>query len=178
MMNEQAVRAVRSEPFILIPHTVTDLDDFAAHPDKYLVSMFGEPERAADIWRNRLKKNPYGSEGLLALTYHDVELIPADLWDEVTGIWSELVELVEAFIEEGTSESLFPGQPTPLRLATKGKSTLFTVGHRTVRVDPQDFIPGLLDEAHRYYAWVEKYIGTRESHAITSIASLRSQFGR
>lgn len=170
------MQAVRSEPFILIPHTVTDLDDFAAHPDKYLVSMFGEPERAADIWRNRLKKNPYGSEGLLTLTYHDVELIRADLWDEVTGIWSELVELVEVFMREGAANRLFPGQPTPLRLVTKGNSTLFTVGEHTFVVDPQDFIPGLLDEAHRYFAWVEKHIGTRESHAITSIDSLRGQF--
>lgn len=172
-MKEQAVH---SEPYILVPHTVTDLDDFVANPENYLVSMFKEPERAAEIWRNRLKENPYGSEGFLALSYYGIDLISGDLWDEVTGIWFELLELVEEFMEKGSAERLFPGQPVPLRLEVKGRSTLFGVNSQTNVVDPDDFIPGILDEAHRYYTWVEENIGTDESEALQSVNSLRHKF--
>lgn len=172
-MKEQAVH---SEPYILVPQTVTDLDDFVANPENYLVSMFQEPERAAEIWRNRLKENPYGSEGFLSLSYYGIDLISGDLWDEVTGIWFELLELVEEFMEKGSAERLFPGQPVPLRLEVKGRSTLFTVNRQTNIVDPDDFIPGILDEAYRYYTWVEENIGTDESQALQSVNSLRHQF--
>ncbi len=169
------MQAVRSEPYILIPHTVTNLDDFVNNPDKYLVSMFGDPQRAAAMWRSRLNTNPYGSEGFLSLSYYGIELISADLWDEVTGIWFELIELIEEFMRKGSGERLFPGQPVPLRLVTKGRSTLFTVHQQTSLVDPHDFVPGMLSEAHRYYSWVEENIGTDESQAMQFIDLLRNQ---
>lgn len=173
---EMKEQAVHSEPYILVPHTVTDIDDFVTNPENYLVSMFQEPERAAEIWRNRLKENPYGSEGFLSLSYYGIDLISGDLWDEVTGIWFELLELVEEFMEKGSAERLFPGQPVPLRLEVKGRSTLFTVNRQSNIVDPDDFIPGILDEAYRYYSWVEENIGTDESQALQSVNSLRHKF--
>lgn len=172
-MKEQAESAIQSEPFILVPHTVTDLNDFVANPDQYLVSMFKEPERAADLWRKRLKDNPYGSEGFLSLSYYGHDLISAELWDEVSGIWFELIELAEEFLQKGSAERLFPDQPIPLRLQTKGRSTLFIVNSQTTIVDPKDFIPGILDEALRYYSWVEEYVGTDESTIIQRIVSIR-----
>lgn len=72
---------------------------------------FNAPERAADLWRERLKKNPYGSDGFLSLTYYGHDLISADLCDEVSGIWHALLELVEESIQEGSAERLFPDQP-------------------------------------------------------------------
>ncbi|QRQ78450.1 hypothetical protein [Glutamicibacter protophormiae] len=172
-MKEQAVQ---SEPYILVQHTVTDLDDFVAHPENYLVSMFQEPGRAASIWRDRLKRNPYGSEGFLSLSYHGIELIPGELWDEVTGIWFELIELVEEYLHKGSAERLFPGQPVPLRLEVEERSTLFTVSQQKNRVDPSDFIPGILEEAHRYFTWVEENIGTGEGQALQAIDSLHTAF--
>lgn len=79
-------------------------------------------------------------------------------------------------MEKGSAERLFPGQPVPLRLEVKGRSTLFTVNRQTNIVDPDDFIPGILDEAYRYYSWVEENIGTDESQALQSVNSLRHQF--
>lgn len=175
-MEESIESAVQSESFLLIPHTVTDLDDFVANPERYLVSMYKEPERAAALWRERLKKNPYGSEGLLSLTYYGHELISADLWDEVSGIWYSLIELVEEFLQKGSAERLFPDQPVPLRLQVEGQTTLFTVNAQTTIVDPRDFIPGLLDEAVRYYSWIKQHLGTNESEAVQRIRSVRNAF--
>lgn len=175
-MKELTEPAVQSEPFILLPHTVTDLDGFVANPDQYLVSMYEEPERAAALWRERLKKNPYGSDGYLSLSYFGHDLIPADLWDEVSGIWYALIDLVDEFIQKGSAEKLFPDQPVPLRLQTKGRTTLFSVNSQTSIVDPRDFIPGLLDEAVRYYSWVEQYLGLDENELVRRIHTIRSAF--
>ncbi|MGO4295293.1 hypothetical protein [Glutamicibacter sp. MCAF14] len=174
--DEMKEPAVHSEPYILVPHTVTDLEDFVTHPENYLVSMFQEPDRAASIWRDRLNRNPYGSEGFLSLSYQGIELIPGGLWDEVSGIWLELIELVEDYLHKGSAERLFPGQPVPLRLETKGRSTFFAVYQRKHRVDPSDFIPGILDEAQRYFTWVEENIGTGEGQALQAVDSLRTSF--
>lgn len=113
-MKELTDAAVQSEAFILLPHTVTDLDDVVENPGRYLISMFKEPERAAALWRERLKNNPYGSDGFLSLSYYGHDLISADLWDEVSGIWHALLELVEEFIQKGSAGRLFPDQPVPL----------------------------------------------------------------
>ena len=68
-VREESLPVVGSEAFILLPDTVQDLEDFVSHPERYLVSLDAEPQRAAALWRERLKRHPYGSEGLLRLTY-------------------------------------------------------------------------------------------------------------
>lgn len=158
-MKDERASAVHSEPYILVPHTVTDLDDFVANPDSYLVSMYDEPERAASLWRERLKRNPYGSEGYLWLNYRGRDLLTPDMWDEVTGIWYALIDLVEAFVQNGSAETFFPGQPLRLRLYRSGKSVLFSVEDQTTRADPAEFMAGLLAEAARYFSWVEEHVG-------------------
>lgn len=139
---EDTPKAVHSEAYILVPHTVEDLDDFVENPDKYLVDMYEAPERAADIWRNRLKRNPYGGEGLLQVAYYGIDLISASLWDNVASLWMDLVEVIDSFLQTGEGEGLFPGSPVPIHLRSKGRSTLFTVDEQTNVVDPKDFIPG------------------------------------
>lgn len=174
--HEPTGTAVRGDPFILLPHTVTDRDDFVANPELHLLSMYREPERAAAWWWERMSKNPYGSEGLLSLSYHGRELIPVDLWDEVSGIWHALIELVEEFLRAGSAEMLFPDQPVSLLLWATGRTTLFGANGQTSVVDPLDFIPGLLDEAARYFSWVERHVGVGEGESIGRIQSVRAMY--
>ena len=47
-----------TESFLLIPHTVTDLADFCARPEHYLVSVDREGKRAAALWFDRATRNP------------------------------------------------------------------------------------------------------------------------
>lgn len=173
---EDTPKAVHSEAYILVPHTVEDLDDFVENPDKYLVDMYEAPERAADIWRNRLKRNPYGGEGLLQVAYYGIDLISASLWDNVASLWMDLVEVIDSFLQTGEGEGLFPGSPVPIHLRSKGRSTLFTVDEQTNVVDPKDFIPGMLDEAQRYFKWIQENIGTDESGDLGAINEVRDLF--
>ncbi|WP_147440431.1 hypothetical protein [Mycetocola tolaasinivorans] len=143
--------------------TVTDLDDLVAHPDRYLVSMYAEPARAAELWHRRLRTAPYGSEGSLSLTYFGHELLGPRLWDEVTGIWCALIDTIADFTVAGAGERLFPGQPVPIRLERAGSRALFSVNGTRTLVAPELFIPGVLTAAASYCRWVEEHVGASES---------------
>jgi hypothetical protein len=108
--------AVESEALILLPDTVEDVEDFVSQPERYLVSMYAEPRRATRVWRERRTRHPYGSEGLLRLSYCGGELISPDLWDEVSGVWFALIECVQAYVETGRGLTSFPGQPVDVEL--------------------------------------------------------------
>ncbi|MGD6980672.1 hypothetical protein [Citricoccus sp. CH26A] len=172
-MSENRPSALQSEAFILLPHTVQDLEDLVSHPERYLVSLDVEPQRAAALWRERLKRHPYGSEGLLRLTYRGRDLIGPALWDEVSGVWFALVDCVQAYLETGRGLTSFPGQPVDVELRRVAAGALFGVNGDRVLVDPTEFIPGLLDEAERYSRWVEEHIGTLDAPTAQQTGALR-----
>lgn len=169
-----ALPAVSSNSFLLIPHTVTDLDDFTENHDRYLLSVFDEPERAASLWRERLKRNPYGDEGFVEIQHYGRDLISGDLWDHVSGIWHSLVELISDFLKRGTAETSFPDQPIPMRLHRQQQTVLLTINKVTTVVDPDTFFPGVLDEAERYFQWVVENIGTQAGD-VTAVRHVRTQ---
>lgn len=172
--DDSALPAVSSNSFLLIPHTVTDLDDFRENHDRYLVSVFDEPERAASLWRERLRRNPYGDEGFVEIQHYGRDLISGDLWDQVSGIWHSLVELISEFDRHGVAETSFPGQPVPMRLRRQRETVLLTIHTNTSVVDPDTFFPRVLDEAERYFQWVVDHIGT-QADEVTTVRRVRSQ---
>jgi hypothetical protein len=178
LLREGGLPAVGSEPLILLPDTVEDVDDFVSHPEQYLVSLYAEPQRTARLWRERLKRHPYGSEGLLRLSYFGRELISPALWDEVSGVWFALLDCVEAYLETGTGLTLFPGQPVDVELRRTRAGAVFGINGDRVLVDPTEFIPGLLDEAERYCGWVEEHIGTLDAPTTQQIGALRHTLRR
>ncbi len=172
-LSENRLSALQSEAFILLPDTVQDLEDFASRPERYLVSLYADPRRAAALWRERLKRHPYGSEGLLRLTYRGRELIGPALWDEVSGVWFTLVDCVQAYLETGRGLTSFPGQPVDVEMRHTRAGAVFGVNGDRVLVDPTEFIPGLLDEAERYSRWVEEHIGTLDAPTTQQTGALR-----
>jgi len=171
--SDSSASAVASNSFILIPHTVTDLQDFTENHPTYLVSVYEEPERAASLWRERLRRNPYGDEGYVALEHYGRDLIAGDLWDHVGGVWSNLVAAIGSFLEDGSAETSFPGQPAPILLRRVRGSTLLTINTETSVVDPATFFPGVLNEAERYFKWVAGNIGENVSGPRQEIARIR-----
>jgi hypothetical protein len=172
-LSENRLSALQSEAFILLPDTVQDLEDFVSRPERYLVSLYADPRRAAELWRERLKRHPYGSEGLLRLSYRGRELIHPVLWDEVSGVWFALVDCVQAYLETGRGLTSFPGQPVDVKMRRTRAGAVFGVNGDRVLVDPTEFIPGLLDEAERYARWVEDRIGTLDAPTAQQIGALR-----
>lgn len=169
---------LRAETFVLLPHTVTDLDDFAAHHDRDLVSVDADPDGAARQWRERLARNPYGSDGFVALHYRGQELVAPDLWDDVHGTWYAVVEVVDAYLRTGAGLASFPGQPVDIELRGRGRGGVFRAGTRSTAVDPTELVPGLLDEAERFFTWVEQRVGGNESGVLARVRELRSRHQR
>ncbi|MCI9888556.1 hypothetical protein JT358_08800 [Micrococcales bacterium 31B] len=158
--------------YLLATETVTDLDDFAAHHEKYLVDIAVEPARAVDIWRERQRRGQVPSDGFVSLRYHGVELFGPRLWDETLGIWWSLVDLCDAFRAHGRASTLFPDQPLELTLRVTRGSTLFGVAGTLHRVESGEFVPGLLRAARDYFAWVHEVVGDDQSDALRRIDAL------
>ena len=177
-LRENRSSALQSEAFILLPDTVQDLDDFVCHPERYLVSLYADPRRAAELWRERSRRHPYGSEGLLRLSYRGRELIHPALWDEVSGVWFALVDCVQAYLGTGRGMTSFPGQPVDVEMRHDRAGAVFGVNGDRVLVDPTEFIPGLLDEAERYSRWVEEHIGTLDAPTAQQTGALRQALAK
>lgn len=167
--------AVTSNSYLLMPDGVMDLDDFAENHESYLVSIYDEPERAVELWHQRYKRSQYPDEGFVSIEHYGRELVNGDLWDQVGTLWSAFVDVAEAFLDTGVGEGLFPDQPVPIVLRRRGSSTLMTIGPATTPVDEETFLPGLLDEAARYFRWVDTHIGVDERPQLDRIAQVRSR---
>lgn len=173
-----SVPAIESETLILIPHTVKDLSDLVNYPEEYLVSIAEDPVRAAAQWHTRLDRNPYGSDGLVRLSHYGREVFTADQWDDVDGIWRELVCLCRDFLEYGSAEAFFPGQPLRMALDRKGKVAIMTVGADRFPVQPREFVTGVLDEAAGFFRWVEEQVGLARDDAFGNITGARRLLSR
>jgi hypothetical protein len=169
-----AVRAVTSEAFVLVPRTVTDLDDFVAHPERYLVSIDVEPARAAATWLGRPSPDPSGCEGLLSLRYHGQELIEPDLWDDVLGTWDAIVRVVEGYVADGAGRASLWGQPVEVEMHGRGRWAGFRVGATSTSVDVTDFVPGVLAEAERFFTWVARHVGRGGAEGLARVRVVQS----
>ncbi|MFJ6417214.1 hypothetical protein [Paeniglutamicibacter sp. NPDC091659] len=167
--------AFATETFLLVPHTVTDLADFRARPGHYLVSVDREPERAAALWFDRATRNPVGSDGLVHLLYHGQHLLPLDLWDDVTGIWLALLDVLDGFLDAGNGTGTLSGQPASLALKGTSRNAVFTANGMSRRVDPADVVPGILTGAERYFHWVHHAIGRGQGEALARIRSAQRE---
>lgn len=114
-----------------------------------------------------------GSAGFSSLPYDWHDFVPANLWDEASGIQFELAE--ELMLPE-EADRVFPDMPTLLCMRGKTRPTLFAAEAQTVIVDPKEFIPGMLEEANSTIQWVEANRGMDESGNLQRIHSIREDF--
>lgn len=165
-------RALVAETFLLVPATVTDLADFTARPAHYLLGIDADPDAAAALWFSRRERHGYGSEGLVRLRYHSLDLIPVSLWDDVTGIWFALLDALEGYLRTGHGSGTLGGQPVELELQRLGRSARFSANGIRQVVDPNDVVPGILAEARRYFGWVNDVIGEGQQQAFARLDEL------
>lgn len=167
------MNAFATETFLLVPHTVTDLADFRARPEHYLLSIDREGPRAAALWFDRATRNPFGSDGLVHLQYHGQHLIPLDLWDDVTGIWLALLDVLDGFLTAGDGRGTLSGQPVTVAMKGTPRSAAFTASGMSHKVDPAVVVPGILAGADRYFSWVHHAIGDGQGEALARISAQR-----
>ena len=164
------------ETCLLLPHTVTNLAEFTAHPDRHLVSIEEDPGRAAKLWFERAAKNPYGGDGVVQIRYFGAHLVPPGAWDDTEAIWTALLDVLEGFCSTGAGYGLFCAEVT---LVGNPHAAEFSVGGVSNRIEPRVFIPAVLDGAKRYFHWVENMVGRTHpgiSERIEALAGLTDHF--
>lgn len=113
----------------------------AANPEGHLISVQRDPERAA------ARGSTIGS---VQLRYHSLQLIPVDLIDELPGIWSALLGVVESFGAEGRGQARYPGLDVEIVLESTGGIAKFTVGKVRHIVDAGELIEAIGEGALAY----------------------------
>ncbi|WP_417373503.1 hypothetical protein [Glutamicibacter protophormiae] len=162
--------AYQAQTLLLLPHTVTDLADFTANPDRYLVSIEAEPDRAAKRWFQRAAKNPYGGDGVVQIRYFGTQLIPSGLWDDTVAIWMALLDAVEGFLSTGKGRGSFNAE---ISLAGNLHTAGFWIGGALHRVAPLAFIPAVLGGSKRYFDWLENRVGRTHPGILERIEAMQ-----
>lgn len=130
-----------------------------ARPDYYLVSVEEDPDAAAKLWHERLRRHPYGSDGLVQVSYRGQQMIQADAWDDVVGIWLILTRVADAVESRSELDDYFNGQPLPVRVQPKGRGASVTIGDVRTYVEANSFVAPLRAEAERFFSWMETSVG-------------------
>lgn len=167
------------EPFqcdtaLLRPNAVEDLDAFLAEPEEHLLSIHDDPEGAARLWAERLKRNPYGGEGVVTVEYYGHELMGPTLLDHVTLTWDLLVDAVEEFVTGASVREPADRLPEEPALRRVAAGALFSMDDQTTLVDPAVVVPGLLDGAAAFTAWVRDHLGTSDAPDLDRLDRLRA----
>lgn len=171
-MNRVEHPTIDAETLILRTPTVTDPAALAARPDEHLVSIRDEPAAAADLWRDRVVRHGYGSDGLVRVTYQGQDLMTADMWDDVDGIWACLVYAADA-VRKGTDwTGSFRAQPLDVSVTAKPHGATLTIGDVRTFVQADGFCPGLLAAAGDYYRWVDQVVGENRRAELNRIERL------
>ncbi|MDO5634395.1 MAG: hypothetical protein Q4G34_05950 [Micrococcus sp.] len=169
---------------LLIPHTVTDLEQFLTDPSGHLLSITADPDAAARLWHDRLRRNPYGGEGVVSVSYAGQALLGPEHLDHVSLTWDALVAAVEDFVAavsgaqgagaaSGT-EAVDQDDPAAIAIERVPGGALFRADDRTVFVDPALLIPGLVDGAAAFTHWVHEHLGTSDAPHLDRLAALRA----
>ncbi|GAA4078286.1 hypothetical protein [Amphibacillus indicireducens] len=110
------------ETFILW-EPILDFMDFEENPNKYLVSINYQKEEAEKILRKLASKVETDDllyvDGVVFMEYQGQTIIPCIYWDEISALWSYIVNLIEDFITTGEGLYYFPGQPIEMKLSQK-----------------------------------------------------------
>ncbi|PPB48683.1 hypothetical protein C4K88_13245 [Arthrobacter pityocampae] len=142
----------------ILTRLVEDPDDLAAHPDLYVVDLFAEEDRAEKAWlRAGIPRYFSYNDGVITLMWDGVELLGVPVWDDIVVLWVYLVNVVDDYLVTGRGHCYFPDQPTPIILERIRGGALITIGDTKLRVDPLVFCRELLDEAERFWHWVDRH---------------------
>ncbi len=172
----QRVQIVTSTTLLVKTEGLVDVFAVAEQQEDFLLDIFEHEVEAADLWHRRRQRNQWWNEGLVRLRYQETELIEASLVDDVYALWSYLLNLVEEFLEAGRAESSFPDKTTPIVMETRKGRVFFSVDTTRVMIEPAAFISSLVNEAERFFDWIQRNLGEYVPSA--QIAGIRERLAR
>jgi hypothetical protein len=141
----------------ILTQKVYDPEDLAQNPEKYLADLYVNEDVAARAWLRTGERHHFTwNDGVVTLSWQGMPLVGVPTWDDVCGIWRNLVAVVEGYLSAGRGEALFPDQPIPIILERIRGAALITIGDTKIRVDALAFCSELLDEAERFWRWTDR----------------------
>lgn len=161
----------------ILVRMVQDVEDFEEHPDKYLVDLYADEQEAKKAWLRTGERHHFTyNDGVVTLSWKGIPLLGVPEWDDICGLWRNLLTVVDGYLTDGRGEMSFPDSPAQIILEHVHGGALVTIGDTKARVEPLTFCRELLDEAERFWRWTEKQgIPVDAGWALTKIDRVRSK---
>ena len=137
----------------LVAREVEDTDQLLNDPT-LLISVSEQPGLATERWRDARQSHPGWSQGVLELSYNEVLLSDARLWDDLWPLWAYLVAMIDDYLRDGVGQCAFPTRDVHVVLRDRDGETFFTVGDIELDVHARTLITQLLDGAEVFFNFV------------------------
>ncbi len=129
---------------------------------------------------NKLDLNYLG--GAVYLKYGDEVILDFNLWDYVDQLWAYILNLIEEFILNGSSEILFPDQPAKIKVKKISDEYMIVVLETNTRytwtLPSKEFLIALLNESEFFFKSITKSLRLTEeqySFEINKIQELKEK---
>lgn len=76
------------------------------------------------------------NDGAVTLNWQGIPLLGVPEWDDICGLWRNLVTVVDGYLTDGRGERSFPDSPAPIILEHVHGGALVTIVDTKARVEP------------------------------------------
>lgn len=137
----------------LLAQEIDDTEDLLVRPE-LLIDITDQPGLATERWREARQSQPGWSQGVLELSYNEILLSDARLWDDLWPLWAYLVAMIDDYLRDGVGQCAFPTRDVHVVLRDRDGETYFTVGDIELDVHARTLITQLLDAAEAFFNFV------------------------
>lgn len=143
---------------------INNLDEINKKFEKYFIEV--SQKNIITQVANKLDLNYL--EGAIYLKYQDKTILDFKLWDYVDQLWAYVINLVEEFILNGNSQTLFPDQPTKIKFENISDEymTMIVENDRIHiwNLPKKEFLNTLLNESELFFTNITESLNVPESH--------------
>jgi len=159
---------------------ISNLDEINEKWEEYFIGV-SEKDKIKQL-ASKLDLNYLG--GAIYLKYEDEVILDFKLWDYVDQLWAYIINSVEDFMLNNTSETLFPDQPAKIKFKKISDEYMIMVLETNTRstwtLPKQEFLTILLNESELFFKDITEslYLGEDYySFELNKIQELKEKVG-
>ncbi|MFE4133212.1 hypothetical protein [Peribacillus sp. YIM B13482] len=140
----------------ILTKKVTDIADLIKYPDDYTINLSLTPQPFVKI----IKDNPsdYIQEGILVidggviLSFNNQTIVGHNYWDDLTTLWSYLLNVIDDYSTYGEGSCFYPDQPIEIHLKDVDSNlVVLSVDNKEIKINKNSFFAKIISEAKYFF---------------------------
>lgn len=143
-----------------------EIESFLICENGRYVSITHQSKEAIAILQEHKKNGnnkiiPY-INGSIRIVYQYKVFVSEQYWDEVDTLWVYYLDLIERYLVHQQASTSFPESSTPISIKKVYQHLHFSVNHRKIVLDEDEFLTEMLNGAKHFFCFV--YTATGDLH--------------